>query len=182
MVGEFIGFVLSNFTLTFLVIGIVSSIISILCKLKRISGKVIIEALFAYFLLFSIGFSFLYNFVCHTLFAEEVAAFIGWANSPFQYEVGYASLGIGIAGLIAFKGNIGFRAATIIIPAFFLWGAAGGHIYQMVNAHNYASGNAGIIFWTDIFLPVIGFVLLFVQYRFIKKSTDLLLNKFNLNN
>lgn len=182
MIGEFISFVLSNFTLTFLVIGIIFSIISILCNLRKISGKIIAEALFAYFLLFSIGFSFIYNFVCHTFFAQEAAAFIGWANSPFQYEVGYASLGIGIAGLIAFKGCIGFRTATIIIPAFFLWGAAGGHIYQMITIHDYSPGNAGIIFWTDMFLPIIGFTLLIFQYRFKKKSTNLLLNKFNLNN
>lgn len=165
MIAELIAFALSNFTLTFLIIGLISSLISILCKLKNLSQRVVIEAFFAYFLLFSIGFSFLYNFVCHTFFAEMSAAFIGWANSPFQLEVGYASLGIGIAGLIAFKAGLGFRTATLIIPAFFLWGAAGGHIYQMIVANNFAPGNAGIIFWTDIFLPVIGFTLLFLQHK-----------------
>ena len=30
----------------------------------------------------------------------------------------------------------------------------------MVTAHNFVPGNAGIIFWTDIFIPLFGFALL----------------------
>ena len=68
-------------------------------------------------------------------------------------------------GIISFWSNISFRAATIIAPAMFLWGAAGGHVYQMIEARNYAPGNAGVIFWTDIFMPIIGFALLWLQYK-----------------
>ncbi len=53
----------------------------------------------------------------------------------------------------------------MIGPSIFLLGAAGGHIYQMITAHNFAPGNAGVIFWTDILLPVIGFVLLWLSAR-----------------
>ena len=101
----------------------------------------------------------------HVFFAEMSAAFIGWENSPFQYEVGFASLGFGIVGLLAFRQNLAFRAAAIIGPSFFLWGAAGGHVYQMIISHNFAPGNAGIIFWTDIILPILAFGLLNQQYR-----------------
>ena len=93
------------------------------------------------------------------------ASFIVWENSPLQYEVGYASLGFAIVGIIAFKQSLGFRAAAVIGPSFFLWGAAGGHVYQMSTAHNYAPGNAGVIFWTDVILPVIAFTLLHQQYK-----------------
>lgn len=162
---KMIKFVLSNFTLTCLVIGLLFSLISLSRRPKPLDRKDIVEALFSYFLLFNIGISYLYNFVCHVFFAEMSAAFIGWENSPFQYEVGFASLGFGVVGLMAFRAGLGFRAAAILAPAFFLWGAAGGHMYQMVKAQNFAPGNAGIIFWTDIFLPVIGCVLLYQQYR-----------------
>lgn len=60
--------------------------------------KARVEALFAYFLLFSIGFSYLYNFVMHTFFGELAAGFIGWQDSPFQAEVGFASLGFAVVG------------------------------------------------------------------------------------
>jgi hypothetical protein len=35
----------------------------------------------------------------------------------------------------------------------------------MVVAHNFAPGNAGAIFWTDIILPIVGFVLLGLYAR-----------------
>ena len=143
---DFIEFVLGNFTLTFLVIGLFFSLFVLSTKQKPLDRQQIIEAFFSYFLLFSIGISFLYNFIFHVFFAEMAASFIGWENSPFQYEVGYASLGFAIVGIIAFKQSLGFRVAAVIGPSFFLWGAAGGHIYQMITAHNFSPGNAGIIF------------------------------------
>ena len=105
--------------------------------------------------------------------------FIGWANSPFQTEVGFASLGFSIVGFLAFRGDRGLRKAAVIGPSIFLLGAAGGHIYQMITAHNFAPGNAGVIFWTDIFLPVIGFVLLWLsgksaERQLVKSSIELL--------
>lgn len=165
MVEYIIKFALSNFTLTFLAIGFLCSLASFAWKPKPPHKKEIVEALFSYFLFFSMGVAFIYNFICHVFLAEMSASFIGWENSPFQYEVGFASLGFGIVGLIAFRSGLGFRAAAVIGPSFFLLGAAGGHVYQMIKAHNFAPGNAGIIFWTDIILPIIGFTLLYYQYK-----------------
>jgi len=160
MIESFITFVLSNFTLTFFVLGIVGAFIR--CSMLSPERKRFETAriVLGWFLFFSIGLSFLYNFVMHVFFAEMAAQFIGWANSPFQYEVGYASLGFGIVGIIATWSRISFRAAALIGPAFFLWGAAGGHISQIVTEHNMAPGNTGIMLWSDILLPVIGFLLL----------------------
>ena len=64
----------------------------------------------------------------HVFFAEMAVSFIDWKNSPFQYEVGHASLGFAIVVIIAFKQNLTFRAASVIGPSFFLWDAAGGHL------------------------------------------------------
>lgn len=44
-------------------------------------------------------------------------------------------------------------------------GAAVGHALDMVRSHNFAPGNAGVIFWTDILLPVFGFALLALARR-----------------
>jgi hypothetical protein len=163
--AHIIAFALSNFTLTFFVLGLVASAIALWCARPPRTFAVIVEALFAYFLLFSIGVSFLYNFVMHVFYGEIAARFIGWADSPFQAEVGFASLGFAVVGLLAFKGSFGLRLAAIVGPACFLWGAAGGHIYQMVAAHNFAPGNAGIIFYTDLLLPIVGFILLWLPRR-----------------
>lgn len=167
---NFIEFVLSNFSLSFFVIGLIFSIVSLLGKARPWDKKTVVEALFSYFLLFSIGISFFYNFVMHVFFADMAAKFIGWANSPFQYEVGFASLGFAVLGFIAFRGSLAFRAATVLGPAFFLWGAAGGHVYQMISAHNFAPGNAGVVFWTDLFLPVVSLILLYLQSQYNKHA------------
>jgi hypothetical protein len=54
---------------------------------------------------------------------------------------------------------------AIVGPVLFLLGAAGGHIYQIVNADNFARGNAGVILCTDILIPLIAFALLWLQHR-----------------
>lgn len=162
---ELIKFALSNFTLTLFVFSILFAGLALWLTSKPLNKSKLIDILFSYFLLFNIGFSYLYNFVMHVFFGDMAAAFIGWAQSPFQLEVGFASLGFGVVGIYSFWGSLGFRAATILAPSFFLWGAAGGHIYQMIVAGNFAPGNAGIIFWSDIFIPIIGLTLLCLQYR-----------------
>lgn len=162
---QLIVFVISNFTLTFFILSIVFAGVTLTLKAKPLHKAMVIEILFSNFLLFNIGISYFYNFIMHVFFGEIAAQFIGWSQSPFQLEVGFASLGFAVTGIISFWCRIGFRAATVIAPSLFLWGAAGGHVYQMIVAHNYEPGNTGIIFWSDVFLPVIGFALLWLQYR-----------------
>ena len=35
----------------------------------------------------------------------------------------------------------------------------------MITAHNFAPGNAGVIVYTAVLIPIIGFVLLWLQYQ-----------------
>ncbi|VEB35687.1 DUF6790 family protein [Legionella cherrii] len=154
-----------NDTLTFLILGLICSLLEwLFCSRPKKKAKVI-EIIFSWFLLFNIGLAYLFNFIMHVFLGDFTAQFIGWPQSPFQMEVGFASLGIAVNGIISFRGSIAFRAATIIVPALFLWGAAGVHLYQMIVTHNFEPGNAGSVFWTDIFMPVIAFLLLWMQYR-----------------
>jgi hypothetical protein len=156
---------LQNFTLTFLILGLIAAGISWGRSSRTLTPSIAVEALFSYCLLFSVGVSFFYNFVFHVFFGGIAAKFIGWEPSPFQAEVGMASLGYSVVGFLAFRGGFGLRAAAVVGPAIFLFGAAAGHVHQMIVAHNFAPGNAGIIFYTDIGLPIIGLALLWFQHR-----------------
>jgi hypothetical protein len=160
-----IRFVLSNFTVTLLVVGLLAALAS-LARGGRPTAPRIIEALLFYFLMFSIGVSYLYNFILHTFFGAMAARFIGWPDSPFQAEVGFASLGFAVVGFLACWRSFDLRLAAIVGPALFLWGAAAGHIYQIVHAGNFAPGNAGAILYTDVLVPIFGFVLLWLQRRY----------------
>src|SRR5262249_37859712 len=146
----FIRFALANFTLTFLVLGLLAAALSLGRRPRPLAAADVVEDVLAWFLLFSIGISFFYNFVVHVFFGEMAARFIGWEQSPFQAEVGMAGLGYSAVGFLAFRGGFGLRAAAVVGPACFLLGAAAGHVYQMIVAHNFAPGNAGVIFYTDL--------------------------------
>jgi Family of unknown function (DUF6790) len=160
-----IRFLLENFTLSFFVIGLIAAAVSLWRRPRPLTQAMVIEELFSYFLFFSVGVSFFYSFVCHVFFGEMTAKFIGWDHSPFQAEVGWASLGFSGVGFLAFRGGLRTRAAAVIGPACFLLGAAAGHLYQMIVANNFAPGNAGVIFYTDIGIPVVGLTLLWLQLR-----------------
>lgn len=160
-----IRFVLSNFTLTLLILGLAAAGLALAFGPRPLTRQRVTEAIFAWSLLFSVGVSFLYNFVMHVFLSETAAAFIGWQPSPFQKEVGFASLGFSVLGFLAFRGGFEMRLAAVAAITCFLWGAAAGHVAQMVQAHNFAPGNAGPIFYTDILLPLGGLVLLALQRR-----------------
>jgi hypothetical protein len=160
-----ITFVLTNFSLSFLVLGLIVSLIAIARAPKPVDPALAVEKLISWYVFFAIGAANLYNFVCHVFFGKMAAAFIGWADSPFQLEVGMASLGFaGVAFVAAFR-SFDLRLAAILGPSVFLLGAAAGHLYQMVTAHNFAPGNAGIVFYMDIIVPLVGFGLLWLQHR-----------------
>jgi hypothetical protein len=162
---------IGNYFFTLLVIGLVAAWISLRRKPKPLKINTVAEAFLSYYMLFPIGICNLVNFVFHVFFGDIAAKFIGWENSPFQAEVGFASLGIGIAGVIAFKASLPFRFATLIPPAVFSLGAAGGHIYQMIAAHNFSPGNVGLVLPSDILIPVIGFIFLWLSYKHPRPET-----------
>lgn len=124
----------------------------------------IVDQLLRYILVFPVGLMGLWAFMGHVFFADQAAAAIGWAPSPFQFEVGMANLGIGLAGLIGgFLGSPGFRAAVGVVALGFLGGAGVGHAIQIEETGNLAAGNAGPIFYTDFITPLAVLGLLLVQ-------------------
>ncbi len=152
--------VLSNPSLTFLVLGLVAAAIAIARLPAPRAAVDVCDALLRWYLFFSIGAGMLYNFVVHVFFGESTARFIGWADSPFQTEVGLASLGFSAVGFLAFRRGFDVRLAAVLGPACFLIGAGVGHVWQIATTGNVAAGNAGVVLYTDFLLPVFGFALL----------------------
>ncbi len=75
MIAEFIRFALSNFTLSLLVIGLIAAAIAYGAKPAPRTRVQLIEALFSYFLLFSIGIANFYNFVMACVLRRDDRAF-----------------------------------------------------------------------------------------------------------
>jgi lysylphosphatidylglycerol synthetase-like protein (DUF2156 family) len=165
VIENVITLVLSNFTVTLFLLGLVTAGIGMLRTRRRrgrLAAQDVWEKLLNHFLLLSVGVSYLYNFVMHSVFGDFTAEIIGWDQSPFQLEVAFASLGFAAVGFLAFPSRQGWmvKLAALLGPALFLWGAAAGHIYQIATTGNQAQGNAGSILYTDVLLPVVGFVFL----------------------
>jgi hypothetical protein len=65
---------------------------------------------------------------------------IGWADSPFQFEVAVANLGIGLVGVIGFWRSRDFALAATLMASCFLGGAAFGHIRLIIEQADFAPG------------------------------------------
>jgi hypothetical protein len=140
---------------------LVSAAIAVWHGPRPIDRGFVIDRLLRYLFLFPLGLLGLWAFLGHVFFAEQSAASIGWAPSPFQYEVGVANLGLGLAALYAAFRNFEARVAVAIAAASFLIGAGIGHVRDIVVAGNLAPGNAGPIMITDFLTPIVILVLLF---------------------
>ena len=158
MIGQTIAFVLGNLPAFLLVAALV-----IAASTRTPSSAP--ERYLAWLLLLPVGGSGLWAALFHLAFPALSAAQIGWAPSPFQFEVGMADLAIGATACLSFWRDLSFKAAVVMINAIFLAGDAVGHVRQMIAADNFAPGNAGTPFFTDIILPVLTIALLLAAHR-----------------
>ncbi|HSO97031.1 MAG TPA: DUF6790 family protein [Acidimicrobiia bacterium] len=115
-------------------------------------------------LVFAVGVGGLIAAIGHTVLRDQVAESIGWAKgSPFQLEVGFANLAIGIVGIMSAWYQDRFWLAVIVVVSVFLVCDAGGHIADMVRRRNFAPSNAGFVFWWDLALPALLITLYAIQ-------------------
>jgi hypothetical protein len=78
----------------------------------------------------------------HIFLSDVVAGAIGWeAGSPFQLEMGFANLALGVLGFVAVSRRDGFREATVIAVTVVGVGATIVHIVDIVQTGNLAPGN-----------------------------------------
>ena len=131
---------------------------------KRAHGRTA-ELLLMYSLFFLVGISGVIGWMGHFFRPEQIAAYIGWQNNPFQREVAFANLSLGILGLMCIWKRGNFWLATVIALAVFYLGCFGGHLYEWQVNGNTHPGNIGAPLFIDILLPV----YLMAMYAMIKK-------------
>ena len=101
------------------------------------------------------------GFFGHLFLSDQVAEGVGWpAGSPFQLEMGFANLILGVLGIIAVGRRDGFREATVIAVAILGFGATIVHILDILETGNLAPGNT-IQNFSNIVRPIllIGFLI-----------------------
>lgn len=101
------------------------------------------EVYLVYLFLLGVAASGLSGFFGHVFAADAVAESIGWpTGSPFQQEMGFANLALGVLGLVAAARRDGFREATVIAVAVVGVGATVVHVDDIVENGNLAAGNS----------------------------------------
>jgi hypothetical protein len=101
-----------------------------------------IELFIIYLFAISVGANGLGGAFGHLFYSDMVAEAIGWpTGSPFQLEMGFANLTLGILGLMAVGRRDGFRTATIIATTVIGFGATGVHVVEIVEHGNLSPGN-----------------------------------------
>ena len=150
-------------------IQIIVTIISIAVHLLRTRNSERKETTLELIAIYTIGlagwFTISSGFFGHIIYADEVAAGIGWPlDSGFQMELAFAAIGIGLVGAIGFWKR-SFWLPFIIAKTTFMWGAGFTHILHMIQHNNFSPSNTGIVVYWDFLLPVILIVLYSLYQR-----------------
>jgi hypothetical protein len=124
----------------------------------------VFQTLLLWLLVFKAGLGGLWSFIGHYFQSDQVAAYIGWpAGNPFQKEVAFTNLALGISGLMCFFYRGEFWLATIVFASIFLLGAFSVHVQSQKETGNKHPGNAGPVFFLDIIFPLILWGLYFLM-------------------
>ena len=148
-----------------IVVTIISIAVHLLATRKKERKESLIELVAIYTIGLAGWFSISSGLFGHILYADEVAAGVGWPlNSGFQMELAFAAIGIGLIGAIGFW-NKTFWLPFIIAKTTFMWGAALTHILHMIRQNNFSPSNTGVVVYWDILLPIILIVLFTLNKR-----------------
>lgn len=116
----------------------------------------IVETFLFYFLVIDVGGAGVFSFSGHFFRSDEVAGYIGWpAGNPFQKEVAFANLALGVLGFMCIWIRGQFWTATVVAASVFLFGAAIVHIIEIKRKGNLSPGNAGLILFSDVAKPLV---------------------------
>ena len=154
------------FNVFFAVVALIAASIHLACSPRRRSSGAAIAGTYLIYLLFIyVGLMGLLTAYAHVFRSAQTSASIGWAPSPFEYEVGMADLTVGVLGVLCLwlRGN--FWLATAIANAVWLLGDAVGHIRQMVLYNNHAANNSGIFLAAELVTPVVILILAIYHCR-----------------
>jgi hypothetical protein len=118
------------------------------------TGTGAVQAFLLGFIVSNVGLQGIFAFLGHFFRSDETARGIGWPEgNPFQKEIAFTNLSLGVLGLMSiwFRGE--FWLATIVARSVFTWGAGCIHAADLRKRKNVSVFNAGPVLWFDILYP-----------------------------
>lgn len=151
------------FPIIFFAIALILAFIHLSRMKKRTTAKTI-EILLVYLVVFNIGIQGIFAGFFQAFQGQKTAALIGFTYSPFEWELAFSNIGIGVAALLAIFWRGRYILAPIITNTIFIYAAAYGHFVQAAKG-NTAPYNGGIFLWAgDIIIPTIIVILAIMYY------------------
>jgi hypothetical protein len=90
--------------------------------------------------------------ISHIFFGKRTSGSIGFGRSPYELEVGFADLAMGVVALLASSYSMDFALAIILTSSIFRVGCGIGHVRSMVQERNFAPNNT-LILIVDFLVP-----------------------------
>jgi hypothetical protein len=159
MIANAIAAIIGNYYTSAFILGLIVAAVQI-ARLHRRTAAGVASIFLNTYLLYAIGVAQIINFVMHSFFGDYAAKTIGWAQSPFQLELAFCSLGLGVAAILVHGQRTGLtsKLAVVLATAIAGYGAAGGHVYQLIVNHDHAANNSGLLLIMDIVISTAGLV------------------------
>ncbi len=158
MIRSALEAVLGNVSVALFVIALI--VAAVKGRRMRARGSKLADVYWRELVFYAIGLSFVWYATLHAYFGPMTSKFIGWAPSPYQWELAWAEYGIALIAILSLWSGAQMRLAATLVFTVFSLGAAAQHIDEILCCANKAPGNAGPILWFgDIALPLIVFTL-----------------------
>ncbi|MFD9789504.1 DUF6790 family protein [Streptomyces sp. NPDC059070] len=142
----------TTFPLLFMLVPALGAMLS--CR-RRGPGRSTAEIWQRWWAVGALGIGSLYVTISFLAAPTVMADTIGFAHSPFQFEIAFANLGLAVLGFRAASAPPRERLTSGLAAAAFLWGAAVGHVYQWFAHGDHSAGNTGGILANDVLIPAV---------------------------
>jgi hypothetical protein len=174
VIADIIAALIGNYMTTLFVVGLIVAAVRVLAHRGHRSSEFVSGVFLNSFVIWAVAVAQTVNFVMHSVFGDYAAKTIGWAQSPFQWELAVSSLGVGVMAFILGRRTaplIG-KVAIVIATVIFGLGAAGGHVYQMIANHDFAVNNTGLLLVSDIAINLIGLAFVIWHAVAVRREAD----------
>jgi len=153
------------FFFIFPAIALIGAVAQLFIQKEPRTRERVVEVVLRWWLVVTIGATGVFAWSGHIFRADEVAESIGFPpDNPFQWEVAWANMALGLIGIIcAWRRD--FWWPTAIAAAAYLGGAAWGHIYELVEHDNHHENNSGPVLYLDIITPLVALALLTLLHQ-----------------
>ena len=130
----------------------------------RISLQRFTRQLLAQLIFWVIGIESLVIFIIHTWFPGIPSSVMGWSSTTLIYQMGMVNLSFGILGIASMLTSIGFKTATTLGYAIWIFGDGIGHLIGMLT-HSESAQQVGLLLYTDLIIPLLLVVLLMSTHQ-----------------